>query len=85
MPRKPPTDLDERLIEHVANNPSGTGVEELLRLLKGEVSRRTIQRRLSALVRAGRLISEGAGPLALLRRCSASSSETIDKRLVDYL
>ena len=62
MSRKPPIDLDKRLIGHVANAPSGMGVEELLRLLKGEVSRRTLQRRLSALVRAGRLISEGAGP-----------------------
>lgn len=62
MSRKPPTDLDKRLIGHVANTPSGMGVEELLRLIKGEVSRRTLQRRLSALVRAGRLISEGAGP-----------------------
>ena len=62
MPRKPPADLDGRLIEHAANTPSGLGVNELLRLLKGEVSRRTLQRRLSALVRAGRLISEGAGP-----------------------
>jgi len=62
MSRKPPTDLDERLINHVANNPSGVGVEELLRLLTGEVSRRTLQRRLSALIRAGRLINKGAGP-----------------------
>jgi DNA-binding HxlR family transcriptional regulator len=62
MSRKPPIDLDERLINHVANNPSGVGVEELLRLLTGEVSRRTLQRRLSALIRAGRLINKGAGP-----------------------
>ena len=62
MPRKPPTDLNERLIENVANNLSGMGIEELIRLFKGEVSRRTLQRRLSALVQAGRLISEGAGP-----------------------
>lgn len=62
MPRKPPADLDERLIEYIANKPSGTGVEELLRLLNREVSRRTLQRRLSAVVRAGRLIIEGAGP-----------------------
>jgi hypothetical protein len=62
MSRKPPTALDERLINHVANNPSGVGVEALLRLLSGEVSRRTLQRRLSALIRAGRLINKGAGP-----------------------
>lgn len=61
MPKKRPADLDERLIRHIARNPSGMGVEELLRLLKGEVSRRTLQRRMSVLVQAGRLISEGAG------------------------
>lgn len=38
------------------------GVEELLRLFQGEVSRRTLQRRLSALVQSGRLITEGGGP-----------------------
>ena len=65
MPRKPPADLDEQLIGYLANNPTGLGVEELLRLFKGEVSRRTLQRRLSALVRTGRLISEGAGPSTL--------------------
>src|SRR5215212_7779487 len=62
VPRKPPTDLDERLIEKVETNPSRMGVEELLRLFQGEVSRRTLQRRLSALVQSGRLITEGGGP-----------------------
>ena len=61
MPRKPPADLDELLIKHIANSPSGMSAEELLRLLNGEVSRRTLQRRLSTLVQAGKLISEGAG------------------------
>lgn len=62
MPRNSPAELDEQLIEHVANHPRGLGVNQLLRLLKSEVSRRTLQRRLSTLVQAGRLISEGAGP-----------------------
>ena len=65
MPRKPPSDLEEQLIGHAAKNPGGVGVEELLRLFKGEVSRRTLQRRLSMLVQAGRLITEGAGPSTL--------------------
>lgn len=38
------------------------GVEGLLRLFQGEVSRRTLQRRLSALVKSGRLITQGGGP-----------------------
>jgi len=62
MPRKPLSYLDERLIGHLANSPSEVGVDELLRLFKGQVSRRTLQRRLSALIRVGRLISKGAGP-----------------------
>ena len=62
MPRKPRPEMDNRLIGQVANNPNGMGVEELLRGLKGEVSRRTLQRRLSALVQSGRLITEGGGP-----------------------
>lgn len=62
MSRKPAIDLAERLIGYLANTPGGMGVEELLGLLDGEVSRRTLQRRLSALVRTGRLIKEGAGP-----------------------
>lgn len=65
MPTKPPSDLDALLIGLVANNPSGMGVQELLHLFKGEVSRRTLQRHISALVREGRLISEGAGPSTL--------------------
>ena len=65
MPRKPRPEIDHRLTEQVTNNPHGMGVDELFRVLKGEVSRRTLQRRLSALVQAGRLISEGAGPSTL--------------------
>jgi hypothetical protein len=38
------------------------GVEELRRLFQREVSRRTLQRRLSALVKSGRLITQGGGP-----------------------
>ena len=62
MPRKPPADLDEQIIGQVGNNPSGMGVEQLLRLFQGEVTRRTLQRRLSALVKSGRLITQGGGP-----------------------
>ena len=61
MPRKSPIDIDEQLIGKVVNNPDGIGTEELLRLLGNKVSRRTLQRRLSALVERGRLVSVGAG------------------------
>lgn len=61
MPRQRPAHLAERLIEYVKSSPKGVGVEELLRQLGGKVSRRTLQRQLSALVKTGRLINEGAG------------------------
>src|ERR1700730_13187149 len=61
MARKPPTEIDEQLLRHIGNEPEGIGIDELLRLLDGEVSRRTLQRRLSVLVDAGRLTTEGAG------------------------
>ncbi len=61
MARKPPTEIDEQLLRHIANDPEGIGIDELLRLLDDEVSRRTLQRRLSVLVDAGRLTTEGAG------------------------
>jgi hypothetical protein len=75
MPRKPPADLDERLVGHIGNNPNGTGLDQLLRVLDGQVSRRTLQRRLSALVRLGRLISEGAGPSTIYLLPKAAEEE----------
>jgi hypothetical protein len=61
MARKPPTEIDEQLLRRIGDKPEGIGIDELLRLLDGEVSRRTLQRRLSVLVDAGRLATEGAG------------------------
>jgi Fic/DOC family protein len=61
MARKPPTELDEQLLRLIGNEPEGIGIDELLNLLDGQVSRRTLQRRLSVLVDAGSLTTEGAG------------------------
>jgi len=62
MPKKLPTDIDERLLSHILNNPDGVGIEELFGLFGGEVSRRTLQRRLATIVDSGRVITRGAGP-----------------------
>ena len=61
MPRKSPIDIDAQVIAVVADSSNGLGIEDFLRLLDNKVSRRTLQRRLSALVNTGRLISVGAG------------------------
>lgn len=61
MPKRLPTDLDEQLLTEVGNAPNGVSIDALLRLLSSEISRRSLQRRLSELVDAGRLITEGGG------------------------
>ena len=55
--------------------PNGTSLEELLRALDGEVTRQTLQRRLSALVRIGRIISQGAGPSTIYLLPKAAEEE----------
>lgn len=59
MGRKPTINIDEQILEQIGLK-DGVGVDDLRRLL-GDVSRRTLQRRLSALVDAKRLILEGGG------------------------
>jgi DNA-binding IclR family transcriptional regulator len=61
MARKPPTNTEDELLKHIGNEPHGVGIDELLRLMAGDVSRRTLQRRLSVLIDAGRLKTDGAG------------------------
>jgi Fic family protein len=62
VPKKLPDNIDERLLNHVANTPEGIGIEELSGLLAGEVSRRTLQRRIAMLVESGSVVPKGAGP-----------------------
>ena len=61
MPKRLPADLDEQLLKHIGNAPGGASIDDLLRLLNGETSRRSLQRRLSELVDANRLSTEGGG------------------------
>ena len=46
----------------IARHPEGIGIEGLLALANGAVSRRTLQRRLAALVNERRILSVGNGP-----------------------
>ncbi len=62
MPKRLPADIDEQLLTSIANAPDGVGIDDLLRMLGGAVSRRSLQRRLSKLVAAGRVMREGRGP-----------------------
>ena len=59
--RKLPTNIDEQLFKHIGNAPDGIRIDELSGLVGDELSRRSLQRRLSELVDANRLIIEGGG------------------------
>jgi Fic family protein len=59
MPRSLPQDIVQQVLTHVGNSPDGLSLDELLRLLKDAISRRSLQRRLSELVKGERLITEG--------------------------
>ena len=63
MPKRLPKDVDEQVLAHVANSPDGLGIEVLSRLLGDQISRRSLQRRLSDLVATRKLISEKIGTL----------------------
>jgi hypothetical protein len=56
-----PVDELDAIVRVVAKHPSGLGVAALAKALSSNVSTRTLQRRLAALVRAGRLATEGSG------------------------
>jgi hypothetical protein len=58
-PRKLPDNIDEELFRHIGNAPDGLKIDELLRLPDLDVSRRSLQRRLSELVESKQLITEG--------------------------
>jgi hypothetical protein len=51
----------ENLVQFIAHYPDGVSLEELLNFLKGATPKRTLQYRLSKLVKAGVLRNEGAG------------------------
>jgi Fic family protein len=61
MPKRLPDDIDEQVLSHVRNLPDGIRVAGLYHLLGYQISRRSLQRRLSELVAAGKLTSEKRG------------------------
>ncbi|MCP9496766.1 MAG: Fic family protein [Pyrinomonadaceae bacterium MAG19_C2-C3] len=61
MPKLPASEINERVMTVLGEQAEAAGINLLLRLLNGGVSRRTLQRRLSSLVAAGRLLTVGEG------------------------
>jgi Fic family protein len=61
MPKKLPEDLNGRILAQIAGHPEGVAVDDLDSALSEIVSRRTLQRRLAALVEQERVLTEGEG------------------------
>jgi hypothetical protein len=61
MPKRLPDDIDEQVLKHIEDSPDGLKIEALLALLGDQISRRSLQRLLSEMVEAGRLVMEKKG------------------------
>lgn len=59
MPRQLPPDLNEQLLAALGGHPDGLGIEALAARFADVVSKRTIQRRLTDLIKEGRVVSAG--------------------------
>ena len=61
MPKRLPDDIDEHVLKHIKDSPDGLKIEALSNLLGDQISRRSLQRLLSELVEAGRLVVDKKG------------------------
>lgn len=61
MPKLLSTEINERLLEVIAEHGEGIGIDALTRLVGSGISRRTLQRRLASLVVEGKLTTTGEG------------------------
>lgn len=61
MPKKLPEALNAQIEAEISRHPDGVGIDDLVAGLAGNVSHRTLQRRLAMLVKERRLVAEGKG------------------------
>jgi hypothetical protein len=78
-----PSSIDDRILKVLSDAFEGIGTDELQGLLRPEVSRRTLQRHLSALVSADRIVSEGAGRATRYLLPKAPGIEKPDEKAVE--
>ncbi len=75
MPKQLSPDLDERLRQALSSTDRGSGIEAIHRTLGPALSRRTLLRRLTALVESGVAIAEGLGKARRYRLMSPPDAE----------
>jgi hypothetical protein len=76
MQKKLPDDLTERLLSQIKSVPEGLGIDALRKSVDEKISRRTLQRRLSALIKAGKLAVVGKGRASRYQH-PAANAETL--------
>ena len=77
MPKQVPEAVFEAVVNAVARLPDGGSVSRIDEALGASVPRRTLQRRLAALVSQGRLVREGRGQGILYRLPSPQSARPV--------
>jgi hypothetical protein len=81
-PRKLQTNIDEQLFQQIRSAPDGLGIDQMLGLFGSEISRRSLQRRLSELVKAGQLVSEGGSRSTRYRLRTSSEKIVVEEGYV---
>lgn len=82
MPKKLSHNLDERLLAFLAKHQAGIGIDAIEAAFADDASRRSLQRRLTQLVTAGRVLS--AGEARALRYHLAPISATLDASIPSF-
>lgn len=77
MPKLLPTEELDAIVGLIAAAPEGMGVDALANALGPGIPRRNLQRRLAALVKAGRLRADGRGRATRYRRAPRRYEEAI--------
>ncbi|MFA6969885.1 MAG: Fic family protein [Gallionella sp.] len=75
-----PHELDQ-IVELIAHHPNGIGVDRLAQALGAGMPRRTLQRRLAALVEQQRILSEGEGRALKYRVAPITGTKTVVREL----
>ncbi|HEY6327805.1 MAG TPA: Fic family protein [Blastocatellia bacterium] len=75
-------DIDQEILKVLSGASSGISIDELIGLLKGEVSRRSLQRHLAALVESDKVLTAGAGRSTRYLLHKASCEDPVER---DYV
>lgn len=82
MPKLISHKIVDAILDRLADNPQGMGLDHLARDLNETLSRRTLQRRLAALLAAGRIVKSGEGRAIRYKLAFPSEKSPQDKAYI---